>query len=221
MNNNYNYLLNGISHKININSNIKITNEPLDEKTLLTNKFMLKIINDLFEYLNIDYCLINKTLLGQKIFNGVNIFEDNIEILIQKNNIKKILKEENYLLDNQIFLKKNDKYYTLSTSFFDYIEMKCYIYLFTEENNKLYFYNYLNEIIHLDFYDIYPLKKEIYEEYYVSIPNKTNNVLKNCNINLNFIHFKNNKILIQNFLKNNKEILNLIIYLIFIYNLIN
>ena len=60
--NNYNYILNGISHEININSSIKIQSYPLDEKKLLSNKFMIKIINDLFEYLSIDYCIINKTL---------------------------------------------------------------------------------------------------------------------------------------------------------------
>lgn len=216
MNNNFNYILNGISHEININSSIKISSNPLDEKQLLSNKFMLKIINDLFVYLEIDYCLINKTLLGQKIFKGINIFENNLELLIHKHNIKKILKEEDYLYENKIYIHNQTKYLIIDTYFFG-INTKCYIYLFHEENNKIYFYNYLDEIINLDFYDIFPLKKDIFEEFEVYIPNKIDNVLKNCNINLNFIHFKNNRIFIKDFLNKNKYITNLIIYLIFIF----
>ena len=44
MKNNYNYILNGISHEINLDSKIKILSDPLDEKKLFSNKFMLKII---------------------------------------------------------------------------------------------------------------------------------------------------------------------------------
>ena len=107
MDNHFNYILNGIYHKININSSIKISSDYLEEKQLLGIKFFMKIIIDLFEYLNIDYCLINKTLLGQKIFDGVHIFEDSIELLIQKNNIKKIIKEENFLNENNIYIENN------------------------------------------------------------------------------------------------------------------
>lgn len=219
MNNNYNYILNGISHKINIDSNIKIQSEPLEEKKLLSNKFILKIINDLLEYLNIDYCLINKTLLGQKIFKGVNIFEDNIEIIIQKNNIKKILKEEEYLKNNNIFLKIiEDKYIIFETSMFNNIDVKCYLYLYNEENNKIYFLDNKNILYNFDFYDIYPIKKDIYEEFNVSIPNKIDTVLINCNLNLNFLHFKTNKSIIKNYLERNQNVCKTILYLIFLIN---
>ena len=216
MKNNFNYILNGISHEVNINSSIKISSNPLDEKQLLSNKFLLKIINDLLIYLEIDYCLINKTLLGQKIFKGINIFENNLEILIHKHNIKKLLKEKNYLFNNKIYIHNQQKYLIIETFFFQ-LSTKCYIYLFHEENNKIYFYNYLNEVINLDFYDIFPLKKDIFEEFNVYIPNKIDNVLTNCNINLNFIHFKNNKIFIQEFLNKNKNINYILLYLIFIF----
>ena len=76
--NNYNYILNGIPHEVNINSSIKIKSDPLEEKKLLSNKFMIKILNDLFLYLSIDYCIINQTLLGHKIFKGINIFEEDL-----------------------------------------------------------------------------------------------------------------------------------------------
>lgn len=217
MKNNYNYILNGITHKININSSIKISSDPLDEKYLISNKFMIKILNDLFDYLNIDYCLINKTLLGQKIFNGINIFEENIEILIQKNNIKKILKEIEYLNNNNIIINNiDDKYLIVETSFFDKIDVVCYIYLFNEENNKIYFYDTKNNIYNLDFYDIFPIKKDSFEEYKVSIPNKIDNVLKVFDINLNFINFKSYNKIVNIFLKKNKDVFFVIIYLIFI-----
>lgn len=217
MKNNYNYILNGITHKININSSIKISSDPLDEKYLISNKFMIKILNDLFDYLNIDYCLINKTLLGQKIFNGINIFEENIEILIQKNNIKKILKEIDYLNNNNIIINNiDDKYLIVETSFFDKIDVICYIYLFNEENNKIYFYDTKNNIYNLDFYDIFPIKKDSFEEYKVSIPNKIDNVLKVFDINLNFINFKCYNKIVNVFLKKNKDVFFVIIYLIFI-----
>jgi len=214
MDNHFNYILNGIYHKININSSIKISSDYLEEKQLLGIKFFMKIIIDLFEYLNIDYCLINKTLLGQKIFDGVHIFEDSIELLIQKNNIKKIIKEENFLNENNIYIENNSKYLLLTTYFFDY-KFNCFIYLFEQNNNTIYFH-INNNIIYSKFYDIYPLKKIIYEEFNVYIPNKIMNVLESCNINLNFIHLKNDKMIIKKFLNKNTYISFLIIYLVFL-----
>ena len=222
MDNHFNYILNGIYHKININSSIKISSDYLEEKQLLGIKFFMKIIHDLFEYLNIDYCLINKTLLGQKIFDGVHIFEDSIELLIQQNNIKKIIKEEQFLNENNIYIENNSilksksksKYLLLTTHFFDY-EINCFIYLFEQNNNNIHFH-INNNIIYSNFYDIYPLKKIIYEEFDVYIPNKILNVLESCQINLNFIHLKNDKMIVKKFLFKNKYIPFLIIYLLFI-----
>lgn len=216
MKNNYNYILNGIPHEINLNSSIKILTEPLDEKKLLSNKFMIKILNDLFIYLNIDFCLINNTLLGQKIFSGINIFEEDIEILIEKNNIKKILKEIDFLNNNDITIVNYNKYLLLNTNFYKNIEVSTYIYLFEQENNNIHFENNNNEIINLNFYDIFPIKSTIFEEFEVSIPNKIDNVLSNCNINLNFLYFKSEKILILKFLNNNQKIVFLFYYLLYL-----
>mgnify|MGYP001349347593 CR=1 FL=1 len=216
MKNNYNYILNGIPHEINLNSSIKILTEPLDEKKILSNKFMIKIINDLLIYLNIDFCLINNTLLGQKIFSGVNIFEEDIEILIEKNNIKKILKEIDFLNNNDITITNYNKYLLLNTNFYNNIEVSTYIYLFEQENNNIHFENNNNEIINLNFYDIFPIKSTIFEEFEVSIPNKIDNVLLNCNIDLNFLYFKSEKILISKFLNNNQKIVFLFYYLLYL-----
>ena len=43
MDNHFNYILNGIYHKININSSIKISSDYLEEKQLLGIKFFMKI----------------------------------------------------------------------------------------------------------------------------------------------------------------------------------
>ena len=80
--NNYNYILNGISHEIEIKSNIKIKQNPLDEIVLISNKFMLKFINDLFDYNSIEYTLMGNTLLGCEIFKGINIFKKIIYLII-------------------------------------------------------------------------------------------------------------------------------------------
>ena len=87
--------------------------------------------------------------------------------------------------------------------------------MFEQNNNTIYFH-INNNIIYSNFYDIYPLKKIIYEEFNVYIPNKIMNVLESCNINLNFIHLKNDKMIIKKFLNKNTYISFLIIYLVFL-----
>lgn len=215
--NNYNYILNGITHEVNINSFIKIKSDPLEEKKLLSNKFMMKIINDLLVYLSIDYCIINKTLLGHKIFKGINIFEEDIELLIQKNNLKKLLKEDDFLKNNNIhIINQNDKYIILKTYFFNNIEVLTYIYLFNEENNIINFYNKHQKIYNLNFYDIFPIKEDIYEEFNINIPNKIDDVLHKCDINLKFINFKSNKMIIKNIFENNMNLRYIFIYVLFL-----
>lgn len=216
--NNYNYILNGIPHEVNLNSSIKIKSNPLDEKKLLSNKFMMKILNDLFIFLSIEYCLINKTLLGQKIFKGINIFEENIEILIQKNYLKKLLKEQDFLHNNKIIIENVDnKYIILKTFFYKDIEVLTYIYLFNEENNVLSFYND-NKIYNLEFYDVFPIRKDDYEEFKINIPNKVENVLTACEINLKYINFKSYKTIVKTFFENNLNVFYCMLYVLLIIN---
>ena len=70
----YNYSLNGIEHEITLNHNLKIDQKPINEKILVSNKYILKYINDLFDFHSIEYCLVSHALLGVYIFNGINIF---------------------------------------------------------------------------------------------------------------------------------------------------
>ena len=178
---------------------------------------MLKILNDLFEYLSIDYTIINKTLLGQKIFKGINIFEENIEFLIESNNIKTLLKEKDYLLKNEINIEVIDnKFIKLDTVFFNNVEVVSYIYLFNQDNNILTFCDYNNKIYNLNFYDIFPIEKQIMEEFFINVPNKINSVLQECGINIDLIIFKSYYALVKKFFINNPEVCKTIIYVLFV-----
>ena len=78
----YNYSLNGVYHEIELNNKIKIIDKPKNEINLYSQKLLLKYIHDLFEIYKIDYFISNHTLLGYKIFNGIHIFKNYIEITI-------------------------------------------------------------------------------------------------------------------------------------------
>ena len=122
--NNYNYILNGITHEIPLNSNIKIRVDPINEEQLISNKFMIKFIVDLFDYHNIDYFLLGDALLGFKIFNGINLFSNKIELGIIKNNLIKLQKLEQYLIDNDFNI-----YYFENFILIKSIYMLLFIYL--------------------------------------------------------------------------------------------
>ena len=116
--NNYNYILNGISHEIEIKSNIKIQQDPLDEIILISNKFMLKFINDLFDYNSIEYILLGNCLLGCEIFQGINIFKNDIELMTLKNNFVKIKNLKEYLESNNFNIRFYDNHIEISSKFF-------------------------------------------------------------------------------------------------------
>ena len=105
-----------------------------------------------------------------------------------------------------------------ANSFFNNIETLCFIYLLNNDNNKLYYSDNKNIVFNLEFYDIYPIKKDIFEEFSSSVPNKIDNVLKKCNINLNFINFSSKKNIVKNLLDKNKNISITIIYILFLIN---
>ena len=62
---------------------------------------------------------------------------------------------------------------------------------------------YNNVDINHKFYDVYPIKKEKFEEYTISVPNKIENVLLSYNFNLNYIVFSNKKDEVQNIIEEN------------------
>jgi len=208
--NNYNYILNGISHEVHLHNHIKIKSDPLPEKELLANKFFIKILCDLFDYLSIEYIIIKNTLLGQKIFKGLNIFDEQLEFIIFKNNSKKISKEEEYLRYNNIFIKNYDSYLEIMIT--EPFNVKAYIYLYELQNNHISFEDYEMKTYKSHFYDIFPIKKDIFEEFQISVPNKIDIVLSQHDINLQSIQFISYKKKTIHLLSSHPEIFILTLY---------
>ena len=186
--NNYNYILNGITHEIPLNSNIKIRIDPINEEQLISNKFMIKFIIDLFDYHNIDYFLLGDALLGFKIFNGINLFSNKIEFGIIKNNLIKLQKLEQYLIDNDFNIYYFEHFIIIKSIFFNEMNIYAIIYLL-ENDKKLFLKNEKNDFIFFDFYQIFPLNKAAFEEFTLYVPNKIDDVLNSYNINYNNIIF--------------------------------
>ena len=213
--NNYNYILNGISHEIEIKSNIKIKQNPLDEIVLISNKFMLKFINDLFDYNSIEYTLMENTLLGCEIFKGINIFKKDIELITLKNNIIKIKNLEQYLVNNNFNINIYENSIEINTCFFKNYNCIAIIYLLDNSKKNLIMIKNKNNIFNFDLYDIFPIRKQIFEEFKVSVPNKISELLKKYSIDINKITFKENKINDNIF---NLVTQNIILILIFLIN---
>jgi len=202
LNDKYNYFLNGIEHEIILNNNIKIDQKPINEKILVSNKYLLKYINDLFDYHSIEYCIINNTLVGLYIFNGINIFQPTLEICTLDSNFIKLKKLEEEIQNDDFIIEFNEKNIKITTSFFD--KLKVFVYIYPLENDmntdKLTYYTFNNKYICHNFYDIFPIKKKQFEEFEISIPNKIDKVLEQFNIDLNYISFTKKK-------DDNKEII--------------
>jgi hypothetical protein len=205
----YNYKLNGVEHEIILNNNIKIDMTPINEKILISNKFMLKYINDLFDFYNIEYFCINNVLLGQYVFKGINIFQKNIEVATLSINLHKIKKIENELMNDDFQISYYENYIKITTTFLKKYKTSIYIYLVNHNNEEdtIEYTLYNKTKIFHKFYDIYPVNKDKFEEFNISIPNKIENVLISYSINLNYIVFSNNKELeLQKIIDENQDI---------------
>lgn len=198
----YNYSLNGIEHEIILNHTLKIDQKPLNEKILVSNKYLMKYINDLFDYHSIEYIVVGNTLLGVYIFNGINIFNQTLEICTLENNFFKIRKIEDEIKNDDFDIIFNDNYIKISTIFFENIRSTLYIYPLNNDQNEdaLNYITYNNLTIIHPFYDIFPIKKNNFEEFNISVPNKMDKVLESYNFNLNYIVFTKKK-------KDNKRII--------------
>jgi hypothetical protein len=194
-NDKYNYSLNGIEHEIVLNHTLKIDQQPINEKILVSNKYLIKYINDLFDYHNIEYSIISNTLLGSYIFNGINIFNSVLEVCTQDSNFIKIKKLEEEIKNDDFNIQFLEKHIIITTSFFEKMKVCIYIYPLQNEmnNDLLSYYTLDNKLITHKFYDIYPIKKNKFEEFEVSIPNKIDKVLESYSFNLNYISFTKKK----------------------------
>lgn len=205
LNDKYNYVLNGVEHEIILNNNLVINKEPIDEKILISNKYLIKYINDLFDYHNIEYFIINTTLLGLYIFNGINIFDSKIEICILNINSIKLKKIKNDIINDDFNIIFNENNIIISTVFFDNIKTNINIYLIENDcDNDIIKYNINNKLYIHNFSDIFPIKKEKFEEFYISVPNKIENILLSFNYNLKYIIFSND-IIVKNIIEKNDD----------------
>jgi len=191
----YNYSLNGIEHEITLNHTLKIDQKPINEKILVSNKYILKYINDLFDYHSIEYCLVGNALLGVYIFNGINIFNQTLEICTSDSNFFKIKKLEEEIKNDDFVIQFNEKYIKISTIFFEKIKSTIYIYPLEKEliNDGLTYSTFDNNVIIHTFYDIFPIKKNKFEEFEISVPNKIDKVLESYKFDLNYITFTKKK----------------------------
>jgi len=201
-NNTYNYTLNGIEHEIILNHNIKIEQKPINEKILVSNKYLLKYIHDLFQYNSIEYCLINHILLGSYVFKGINIFNSTIELCTLDSNFIKLKKLKDDIIKDGFNIDISTNYIKIYTVFYDK-KVSAYIYPLENEinENKLVYKNYNNKIFEHDFYDIYPIKNIDFEDFEISVPNKIEKVLVKFGFNLNYIYFTKNKYHNQNIIE--------------------
>ena len=91
----YHYTLNGVEHSIP-SSKVEMESSMLgnlNEKRLMSAKFFLKYLHDLFEVHSIDYAIYGKTLLGYEIFQGIHIFQPTVEIIMVYRSMEEIVKE--------------------------------------------------------------------------------------------------------------------------------
>lgn len=192
----YNYTLNGIQHQIPLQSNLLIQKKPLDEKILISLKFLIKYIHDLFDYHHIDYFLLSHTLLGLYIFKGIHIFHPHLEIGISSNHLYKLNKLKDEMIQDD-FLYDNSSlphFITISSSFFKQTSVSITIYIIyqNEDDKKELFHHHENKKIIHELYDIYPIEKTKFEEFEVCVPKKIENVLTHYSFHLQFLHFKEN-----------------------------
>jgi len=188
----YNYSLNGVYHEIELNNKIKIVDKPKNEINLYSQKLLLKYIHDLFEIYKIDYFISNHTLLGYKIFNGIHIFKNYIELTILDTYIDKIDKIKQKIIDDEFTILITDNYIKVSTIFMNECTVSMLIYILKQDiNQDKLITNIKNKNYYHNFYDIYPLHKKEYEDIHVYVPNKIDKVLQNYNIKMENIIFTN------------------------------
>ncbi len=200
----YKYTLNGINHEIPLHTNLQIRQKPLSNKILISQKYLLKYIHDLFDIHSIEYFLINHSLLGYHIFKGIHIFQPFAEICIGHHHLSKFLKIKNEIINDDFIIQELPNFFILSTTLFSKNpDTKLYIYILqnnindqneseNENENTYSHFLYNNQKIYHNMFDIFPIQSLPFEEFHLKIPKKIENVLQNCNINLHLIQFENN-----------------------------
>jgi hypothetical protein len=136
----YRYTLNGVYHEIRdpkviakIQEEVPASSESR-HRQLVSQKFLLKYLHDLFEIHQIDYTLFHQTLQGQKTFQGIHIYEKKIEICMMYRPLQALIGQD--LLRDGFFIDYESPYFAvISTQFFDSIVVKAYIYFLQRERD--------------------------------------------------------------------------------------
>jgi len=197
LNNNVEYNIKNIKHKIP-NQLIFKNDIEMTDQNLLNNLYeSLKYTINFFEKHKIKYIAIGGTLIGSVRHTGFIPWDNDFDLLIFKNDfdkLKLLLKEFNtgqHKIINcppgfkifynkiplgDIFVYDIDKDFKFSKSY-PYVNDKPLFYV-----NRIYF-----PWIKYNLIDLLPVKKTIFEDFSINIPNNTKNVLK--------INYPNNNLL--------------------------
>lgn len=221
INDSYHYTLNNVYHNIS-KDNIIIDNNlfsHINEKELISQKYLLKYLNDFFEFHNIDYSIYYNTLLGYHLFNGLHIFNHQIELIMMYRDLTLFQNELNNDGFNIDFI--SNYLCVISSSFLNKINVKAHIYFIHNNETSLYHLSpiFVNncksykellkekENYHLKFIslnDIFPCKKVKYEDFEVFIPNKIENLLEILELKKDIYNFDLSNIH-KKIVKNNNE----------------
>ncbi len=199
MNDSFKYILNGIEHEIPSQSHISIQQKPLSEKTLISQKYILKYFHDWMEIHQMEYFITHHTLLGHHIFEGIHIFHPYLEVMVPSHHFQKLIKMKIEFEKDEFQFMEYPHHAILSSSFFSKQSIQLFIYCLTSHSTKfeiIYSENEQKQIF--DLYDIYPLQRVPYEDFFTYLPHKPQSILKNANFNLHFIQFKENNFFHQN-----------------------
>lgn len=185
----------GSTYKI-FNIEHKISNKcEFDKDILMTNKIILeqlyislKYTTQFLEYYNIDYCIISGTLLGQYRHSGFIPWDNDYDIMIFKDGLDKlnIIWEEYNKGPFQILpqipgfkLFYNDM--AIGELFvYDYHKkIKKYkpSYPYVDNEPQFYTGDFMFNWLQYEYNDIFPLKKEKFEDMYIYTPNNIENIL--------------------------------------------
>ncbi len=176
----------------------------INEKELMSQKYLLKYLHDFFIFHNIDYSIFYNTLLGYHLFQGLHIFYHQIELIMMYRDFQEFSKE---LINDGFHIDFTSQYLcVISSSFINKIQVKAFIYFIHNGNDSLYFLSplYVNqckkykdllkekETYHLKFVllnQIFPCKKVNYEDFEIYIPNKMYELLEIIELKKNIYTF--------------------------------